>query len=362
MIDSKQIAHIRLVNQRLTTSSFKKTEELVSWMGCIQAQDFASAKWAIANRIKGITDQQIEADFNAGKILRTHVLRPTWHFVCPEDIGWMLQLTAPHVKAMSKSMHRQLGIDETTLRKSKEVLTKALSAGKHLTRQQLLPFYTDANINTDDIRLGIILMDAELDGLICSGALQGKQFTYALLDERLTKTTPYDREIAIAELAKRYFSSHGPATIQDFAWWSGLNLADSKHGLEMNKHHLTHHIVNAQAYWFAADTTAIPIAKSVQLLPAFDEYTIAYKYRGDVLPTVYNKETGNGIFKPLIIADGEVAGIWKRSLTKTKVLIDLMPFKPIDKSSQLKLLAEAKRYSKFLNLDLQITGLEVVKP
>jgi hypothetical protein len=358
-MDSKQVVHLRLLNQQLITSNFKRAEELLSWMGCIQAQDFAGAKWAIANRTKGISKKQIEADFNSGKILRTHILRPTWHFVCPEDIGWMLQLTAPHVKATSKSMHKQLGIEETILKKSKHLLIKALSGGKHLTRQQLLPFYTDANINTDDIRLGIILMDAELDGLICSGAMQGKQFTYALLEERVINTTTYDRGTAIAALTQTYFNSRGPATINDFAWWSGLNLADCKLGLEMTKQHLTHQMIDGKAYWFAAEIQEISNTKSVQLLPAFDEYTIAYRYRGDVLPGLHNKETGNGIFKPLIVIDGQVAGIWNRSLTKTKVLIDLTPFKPIDKRSQQKLLAEAKCYSKFLDLELQVTGLDI---
>ncbi|WCT14198.1 winged helix DNA-binding domain-containing protein [Mucilaginibacter jinjuensis] len=356
-MDSKQIAHLRLINQQLTQPQLTKAADLVSWMGCIQSQDFAGAKWAIANRVQGLTDLQIEADFNAGKILRTHILRPTWHFVCPEDIGWMLQLTAPHIKAMSKSMHKQLDINQDTLNKSKDILIEALTGNKHLTRQQLLPYYAEKGINTDDIRLGIILMDAELDGLICSGAKQGKQFTHALLHERVKSTSTLDREAAIAELAKRYFYSHGPATLQDFAWWSGLNLGDSKHGLAMNKEALASEIVNGQTYWFYGEAEKQSNkSKSAQLLPAFDEYTVAYKDRSSVLSTDYNKATGNGIFKPLIIIDGQVAGIWKRSLTKNKVIIDPELFKPIDKRAQQKLMSEARRFGKYLGLAPQVNG------
>lgn len=355
-MDSKQIAHLRLINQQLTKPQFTKTTDLVSWMGCMQAQDFAGAKWAIANRVQGLTDQQIEADFDAGKILRTHILRPTWHFVCPEDIGWMLQLTAPHIKAMSKSMHKQLGIDQNILNKSKEILLNALNGNKHLTRQHLLPYYAAKGINTDDIRLGIILMDAELDGLICSGAKQGKQFTHALLHERVKPVPQLDREAAIAELAKRYFYSHGPATVPDFAWWSGLNLSDSKRGLEMNKHNLVSGIVNGQTYWFYGEAQNLS-NKPVQLLPAFDEYTVAYKDRSDVLSPAFNKATGNGIFKPLVIINGQVTGTWKRSLTKNKVIVDFELFKAIDKRTQQKIMSEAKRYSKFVELELQINGL-----
>lgn len=356
-MDSKQIAHLRLVNQQLTKPQFTKPADLVSWMGCMQSQDFAGAKWAIANRLQGLTDRQIEADFNAGKILRTHILRPTWHFVCPEDIGWMLQLTAPHIKAMSKSIHKQLGIDQGILTKSKDILIEALSGNKHLTRQQLLPRYAEKGINTDDIRLSIILMDAELDGLICSGTKQGKQFTHALLHERVKQVPQLEREIAITELAKRYFYSHGPATVQDFAWWSGLSLTDSKLGLEMNKQNLVAEVVNGQTYWFYGGAVEKSPGRSVQLLPTFDEYTVAYKDRSDVLLADFNKATGNGIFKPLIIVDGRVTGIWKRSLTKHKVVIDAELFKPIDKRTQQQLLSEAKRYSNFAESALQINGL-----
>ncbi|NCD70167.1 winged helix DNA-binding domain-containing protein [Mucilaginibacter agri] len=353
-MNSQDIAFLRQVNQQLIDPHFTTVEKLVSWMGCIQSQEFASAKWAIANRVKGITDDTIEKAFNKGTILRTHVLRPTWHFVAPEDIRWMLKLTSPKIKAMSKGLHKRLSIDETILKKSKTIITAALNGGKHLTREQLLPFLNEKKINTDDIRLGFLLMDAELDGLICSGPKHGKQFTYALMDERVVAVNDIDREEAIGKLAKTYFKSRGPATIYDFAWWSGLGLPDCKIGIELNKAHLANEVVNGQAYWFSPIApTAKPI-KSVQLLPAFDEYTIAYKYRSDVLPVDCVKLTGNGIFKSLIVVNGQVAGTWNRTITKSEVNIQLIPVKPISKWAAKLILRAAKDYGKYLGKDSKV--------
>lgn len=214
---SQDITIQRLINQQVFGSRFSKPADLVKWMGCIQSQDYLAAKWAIGNRIKGITDAEIESDFNAGHILRTHVLRPTWHFVSPDDIGWMLKLTAPKIKAMSKTWHKKLEIDSAVLNKTQKIITAALTGGKQLTREQLALLLKAENINTDDIRLGFLLMDAELDGLICSGAKQGKQFTFALLEERAPHSKKFDHETAIAKLTKTYLLSRGPATVHDLS-------------------------------------------------------------------------------------------------------------------------------------------------
>jgi hypothetical protein len=162
----RDIIQQRLINQQLVNGAFTRPHELVSYMGCIQAQDFAGAKWAIGNRVKGITDALIEKEFNEGKILRTHILRPTWHFVSPADIGWMLKLTAPQVKMLSAGYLRNKGIDAATLNKSKKIFEKALTGGKHLSREELVPLLKDQQIKTDDDHLAFLLLKAELDGLI----------------------------------------------------------------------------------------------------------------------------------------------------------------------------------------------------
>ena len=354
---SRDIVHHRLINQGILSSTFTEPEEVVRWMGCIQAQDFAGAKWAIGNRIKGITEAEIENDFNEGKILRTHILRPTWHFVNPEDIHWMLKHTAPKIKALSKGLHRKLDIDDAILKRSKKIISKALQDGNQLTRDEIQTFLKKGKINTDDIRLGFLIMDAELDGIICSGKRQGKQFTYALLEERAPKVTSMDRDAAIAELGKRYFLSRGPATVQDFAWWSGLTLTEAKQSIELNKKHLAHEVVNGEAFWFSSN---MPVkqkpARSIHVLPPFDEYAVAYKGRTEILATKFIKKTGHGIFKPTIIMDGQIIGIWKRTEMKDNVHVEISPFISLSKVASRQIRTAVQSYASFTSKALVETN------
>src|SRR5713226_2242979 len=223
------IAHRRLHNQLITRPMFEKPDDVVKWLGAVQAQDYAGAKWALGLRMQGVTDDVIEQAFADGAIIRTHVMRPTWHFVAPADIRWMLALTAPRINAY---YNRKLELDDAVFRHSNAVLAKALQGGKQLTRSELASVLQLAGIAADNLlRSTYIIMRAELDGIVCSGARRGKQFTYALLDERVPQTRNLDRDEALAEFARRYFTSHGPATLQDFVWWSGLAAADAKAGL-----------------------------------------------------------------------------------------------------------------------------------
>jgi hypothetical protein len=351
---SRQIAQCRLECQQIAPAGAPRSrepegfpEDLVRRMGCVQAQDFAGAKWALAERIPGATEAAIDKAFQDGKILRTHVLRPTWHFVSPTDIRWMLRLSAPKIRTLSQGLHRKLGIDAAILRRSKTVIGKALAGGKALTRTQLAAQLRKARINTDDIRMGFLLMDAEIDGVICSGGREGKQFTYALLEERAAAAPLLDKEEAIAELAARYFSTRAPATVYDFAWWSGLTISQAQRGLEMNKRRLDHVIVRGQAYWFPAGKTPARARASVHLLPAFDEYTVAYRDRADVLPTDAAEMTGNGIFRPVLVVNGQVAGTWKRKEVKQTIGLQVYPLAPLGPKERRLLEAEADRYARF---------------
>ncbi|SEW53959.1 winged helix DNA-binding domain-containing protein [Chitinophaga arvensicola] len=345
-MNSPQIAKLRQQHQQLLHSHFTRPAELIQWMGCVQAQDYAGAKWAIGNRVQGSTDASIEKDFNEGRLLRTHVLRPTWHFVAPEDIGWMLQLTAPRIKAFNKRLHEKLGISEKDLHRSRTILGQALSDQPFLTRTAILPLLHKAKINTDDIRLGFLLMDAELEGLICSGPRQGKQFTYALLANRAASTPILERDEAIAQLTLRYFRSRGPATVTDFQWWSGLNMADIKTGLVLNKTALHHIVTNGQAYWFTREEPVKP-APATLLLPAYDEYAVAYKDRSDILPATKMAETGYGIFKPVIVVNGQVVGTWSRKESRTGVEVSTQMITPGSKTTRV-LEAAISSYAAFL--------------
>src|SRR6266571_3866 len=233
------IAHRRLHNQHITRRTLETPQALVEWLGAVQAQDFAAAKWALGLRLQGVTDEDIEQAFTDGAILRTHVMRPTWHFVSPADIRWLLALTAPRVNTVNASWYRKLELDDALFLSSNAVLAKALQGGKQLTRPELVSVLQQAGIATGDVlRFTYIMIRAELDGIVCSGARQGKQFTYALLDERAPQARTLDHDEALAEFARRYFTGHGPATLQDFVWWSGLSVADARAGLDMVKSQL----------------------------------------------------------------------------------------------------------------------------
>lgn len=234
MLTKLEIAHRRLFNQQLTQPTFNNPADLVQWLGAVQAQDYAAAKWAVGQRLTGATDALIEQAVAAGAIIRTHILRPTWHFVAPADIRWLLALTAPRVNSLNAHYYRKLELDEAIFRQTNTVLEKALQGGKQLTRPELVAVLRQAGIEAEDLlRFGLIIMRAELDGVICSGARQGNQMTYALLEERVPPAPTLGREEALAEFARRYFTGHGPATLPDFVWWSGLTTTDARAGLKM---------------------------------------------------------------------------------------------------------------------------------
>jgi Winged helix DNA-binding domain len=341
------IAHLRLINQQIMDSSFTRAEDLVGWMGCIQAQDYAAAKWAIGCRVNGIRETEIEQDLNQGKILRTHILRPTWHFVLPGDIRWMLKLTAPKIKALSKIYQQKLGIDNAVLKRSKIIITKALAQNKKMTRNELALLLKNKKINTADSRIGFLLLDAELDGLICGSGREGKQFLYSLLDDLAARTKFPGIEEATAMLANRYFTSRGPATAKDFAWWSGLNLTEARKGIEMNKKFLRRETVDGNTYWFSSEQEFVKSKRnSVYILPAFDEYSVAYRDRKDILNPKFYAGAGFGL-KPALVINGQITGTWKPGEKKGKIFIEANLFNVTGRSSAKTINSAYKRYSEF---------------
>jgi hypothetical protein len=327
-------------------------------MGAMQAQDYAMAKWAIGVRLPGSTDRAIEAALDAGEIIRTHLLRPTWHFASADDIYWMLELTAPRIKAGLKSRHIELGLDETIVRKSNAIIEKALRGGKHLTREELVAQLGKAKIPTDDNRASHLLSRAELDGVVCSGATKGGKQTYALLEDRVPKTKAVTKEEALAKLALKYFASHGPATVQDFAWWSGLSVSDARRALEMVKGRLISETIHTQTLWFADDISTTD-TESVYLLPAFDEFIISYKDRSAAIP-VENRikaVSNNGIFRPVVVVNGQVMGIWKRTIKKSVVIVETELFRPPDKTTKSLIEKAAMHYGHFLEKKIEMSHL-----
>ena len=343
----------RMANQGLVGGRFADPAALVGWMGCVQAQDFAMAKWGLGLRIGG-SEAMIDAAFNAGAILRTHVLRPTWHFVLPADIGWMLRLSAPRIRGFCKPYHRQLEIDAAVLRRSRKVMLGALQDGAFLTRAEMAELLKKAKIDTSDIRMNFLMMDAELEGLICSGGRRGKQFTYALMASRVTGALDLSGDAALGELARRFFLSRGPATVNDLAWWGGLTVGDAKRGLEVIKEGLECTVVDGKEYW-CGETFAATMP-AVLLLPAYDELMVAYKDRSAILPREYEKASFSGL-KPVVVVNGRVVGIWRRVVVKKKVEVEVEFFEKVSKAVMGAIEKEARRYGRFLGEEVEVSTL-----
>jgi len=349
-----QLGKMRLASQQIESHEMKTPQQLVEWMGAMQAQDYNMAKWAVGLRLNHCTEKDIETALDRGSILRTHILRPTWHFVSSKDIYWMLELTAPRLIALLKSRHHQLGLTEKIFVKSNSIIEKVLAKEKHLTRDELVKHLQSAKISTENEKKLHLLFRAELNGIICSGPKKGKELTYALLHERVNQPKKIEREDALAKLALKYFSSHGPATVQDFAWWSGLSLTDAKHGIEMQRSKLSSEKIDADTYWFLSSINMSTTNKSsAYLLPAFDEFMISYKNRQAVIGIESHSKavSSNGIFWPIIVVNGLVTGKWKRSFQKEGVKIEKDFFAEPTKVADRLLRKAEKAFKDFLKDD-----------
>jgi hypothetical protein len=316
---------LRLRNQKISDCDLSDPQSLVAHLGAVQAQDYAMSKWALGIRLPGATDATIEAALDAGDIVRTHVLRPTWHLVSGKDVRWMLALTGKHIKALSVGRDRDLGIDDALYNRTNDLIAKALQGGKQLTRAEVMQELEKGGVKTDSSRAVHFMMNAELDAIVCNGARRGKEMTYALMDEKIPKGLVMSREESLATLAQRYFSSHGPATLHDFQWWSGLPMSAARAGWEDIKSKLQSVDWEGKTYFFDKDSPAAGNDReSVIFLPAFDEYIVSYKNRNAVFDSQWQKEaiTSNGIFKPVIVVNGQVTGIWKRTVQKNKVVVE----------------------------------------
>jgi hypothetical protein len=305
--------------------------------------------------MQNAVDSMIEQAFTEGAILRTHVMRPTWHFVAPADIRWLLALTGPRVNAVNGYMYRRLELDDALFQQSNAVITTALERGKQLTRAELAMALKEAGIVAEGMRLGYIVHRAELDAVVCSGARRGKQFTYALLAERAPQAKSLERDEALAELTRRYFTSHGPAMIKDFAWWSGLTTADAKAGLEMVGSHLVKEVIDGRTYWFSPDIPAIEDpSPTAHLLPIYDEYTIAYKDHSGILDPAYTEQARNIVFGGVIAMAGQGVGSWRRTFSKGQVVVEAAPFRPFTAAEQDAFAEAAGRYAEFLGLPVAL--------
>jgi hypothetical protein len=350
---NSDIARQRLLSQRLLWPTFETAVDVVRWFGAIQAQEYLFALWALGLRMRQATEATIERAIADQRIVRTWPMRGTLHFVAPEDARWMLGLLTPRVIARSAGRYRQLGLDEAVFARSRDIVEPALAGGKQLTRKAIAELLEAAGIATSGGRALHILGHLAQRGVICFGARQGKQATFTLLDDWAPKGRALARDEALAELAERYFTSHGPATVRDFVWWSGLTTADARAGIGMAEARLARETIEGQTYWRAS--AAPPVQRSApgaHLLPAFDEYTVAYRDRGAVADPAHAL-VSQQFLSPTIVVNGQVVGNWQRTIKKETVVITTSYFAEPDESAAQAVAAAAARYGSFLGASVE---------
>jgi Winged helix DNA-binding domain len=352
----------RLRAQRLVGAPFKTAVDAVRWFGAVQAQDYPAAKWALGLRLKGATEAQIDRLCDGGAILRTHVLRPTWHFVLPEDIQWMLRLTGPKIRQGIAGRYRQLELDDDTVKRAQVAFAAALERGGHLTRAELGEVLTAAGIAPDGQRLPHLISAGELTGLLTSGPRRGKQHTWALLKERAPKARVLDRDEAIGELTRRYFCSHGPAQVRDFVWWSGLTGAETRKGIELAGDALEHHAFEGNDYWFDATLSVSRAAMSAHLLPNFDEYTVGYTDRSAMLHPAHPFRPKlfafSSILANVVTVAGQVVGAWRRTVTRNGLRVEVRPLAKLAAAERTAVDEAGGRMSRFLESPVEIAWVD----
>ena len=316
-------------------------------LGAVQSQDYPGAKWSLAMRLKRATDASLDAAFDAGRFLRTHVLRPTWHFVLPEDIRWMLELTSPHVRRQMGYYNRHFELSPAVYRKTHRILEKALRDQRHLTRTEVAAELARGGVRAAGTRLAFILIEAEQIALVCSGAMKGKQQSYALLTERAPEAKALPRDEARARLALRFFQGHSPATLRHFAWWSQLTLAEAKRGLADVDSQLEREVRDGTEWYSAAGRTAQVRSVMAHLIPEYDEALVgsADMEHKDIRRTASRR--ADNFIKPIVIG-GRHAGAWRRLMGPRTVTIEAALQARLSASESTALRRAVERYAEFL--------------
>lgn len=352
-MEHPEIARLRLLNQRLAGPKCADPAAVVRWMGALQAQDYGQAMWAVGIRMQVPSLEAAEQALAAQQLVLTWPMRGTIHLVPAEDAAWMVNLLAPRILKGEATRLKQLEVDEAVIERSRTAFYEALRGGHRLSRADMLLRLAQAGINPEGQRGYFLLRYLAQQGHICLGPLDGRQQTFALLTELAPNARQLSREAALEKLARRYFRSHGPATVHDFANWAGMSVTDARLGLEAVQAQLISEKVDGKPYWFAPlETGAAFSDPGIQLLPGFDEYLLGYKDRRAVLEAEHATKIvpgGNGIFKPMVVVDGQIVGTWKRIIKKGAVDV-AVSFFGAAKVSREALVAAAGQYCAFLGL------------
>lgn len=328
-MDTDRVLTQRLATQRLSSAPVATAADAVRLLGCVQSQERDHAFWSLGMRSRRRTYAGVQREFDRGAFVRTHILRPTWHFVVPADLRWILELTSPRVLAGMGGRHRQLGLDDPkVLSAGLDLLAKALQGKQFRTRRELGQYFADhGSPITAGEQLGHLIMVAELRALICSGPMHGVHHTYALVDEVIARTPRLERDAALVELVRRFFTGHGPASVRDFTRWSSLTVADTRHALAFLGDSLEQVEVDGIPHWY--DPHAVPrrssAAPAAYLLPTYDEATLTYPQVP--FPSDHPEHRASDPFWATVVAGTRSIGRWKREVgpTTVTVTIDLAP-------------------------------------
>jgi hypothetical protein len=351
------LAQYRLINLGIAESAFGSPAEAVAWSGVMQGQDYRGGKWSVGCRVAGSSESSIEQAIAQAQVLRTWILRGTLHLVAPADIDWLLALCGPRLIKSNAGRYRQLGLDEATMQRANGILSHALEGGKRLMRPDLFAILEQEGISTEGQRGVYMLQRASLDRLICQGVAPRNVPTFMSLPEVVAPSAPLSRPEAIARLAQRYFHSHGPATVHDFAWWAALPVTEARAGLEAVKGGLTSITHSEQVYWLPADQSERSPQQSVYLLAGFDEYILGYQQRDLVLPSQHAQQVvpgNNGVFFPTIASNGQIVGTWKRADKRGQVILTPTPFEGLSAADWEGVEAAAHAYGDYLGQLVQV--------
>lgn len=342
----------RMRNSRLSGPRFRDPSDVVRWHLAMQAQDYGPAKWSIGQRSTGLADPDIDRALASGSIVRTHVLRPTWHFVAPEDARWLLALTGPRVQRQNARRYEELGLDGRTLNRAEDVILSALGERDRLTRKAVGEVLERGGVDPRGQRLHHILLHCELEARICSGGLEGRQHAYALFDERVPSGRTFEGEEAIVELVRRYLVSHGPATVNDLRWWSSLTVAEIRKAIAALGSRMRAREVDGLTLWsVSSGGNRAPDARGAHLLQAYDEVIVGYtesRYLGDPNAAAARAAwTDRSVPSGIVLLRDRVAGHWRRTATPKSLTAELVLFDPPTAEETAALESAAQRLARF---------------
>jgi hypothetical protein len=363
-VTTSQLARARQHSLLLGRREARTCEEVASWFGAMQAQDLASGKWSLGVRMAGATETSVDAAFERADVLRTWPMRGTIHVIASEDARWLLELTGVRALNASATRQRQLGLDSATAERAEGILDDALAGGRRLTRRQALSLLQQSGITTDGQRGYHLLWHAAQTGRICIGPNAGKEQTFVRLEDWAPRQLRLDRSAALVELAHRFFRSHGPTHVRDFAGWSGLTLTDARRGIAGNTGRLSPLTYLGEENWATNELAELihdgGFAKRAPTvaLPGFDEFMLGYKDRSIQVPAEHLSRIvpgNNGMFRSTLIVDGRAIATWQRTVRSQRVTVTVDPFAPLSSSTASAARRAFDAYGAFLGLPVELS-------